>query len=226
MMPDKRSNTVGATRRSALRAGVIGAGALAAAAVTAGPLMNTRREDSPVAKQEFDVVVVGAGPIGAATARHLTARRASVAVVGPEEPAGIENPGLWAGHYDEGRLAHALEAPLLTGLLATRSMRRFAALVASTGIEFTRPVHSLTVGPRAIESAVAAEWFNLDRLYDNATDLGVEVQRLDEEELAKTYPALHFEPAHVGVVQREAMLVNPRQLVRAELAGAVAGADA
>lgn len=37
-------------------------------------------------KNNFDVVVVGAGPIGSATTRHLAEQGVDVAVIGPAEP--------------------------------------------------------------------------------------------------------------------------------------------
>lgn len=171
----------------------------------------------------FDVAVVGAGPIGSATARHLADRGVSVLVVGPDEPATFEDhQGVWAGYYDQGRLAHVLEVPLVTTLLATRSRRRFAELRERSGVEFTSPTQSLSVLPDVADGAPGAEWFDRDRLLRNAEDLGVSVSALSEDDLRSDYPRLSFAPGHVGVVQRDAHILNPRELVRAELAVAVA----
>jgi sarcosine oxidase len=171
-----------------------------------------------LSSNHFDVVVVGAGPLGSATARHLTERGASVAVVGPDEPAGFaDHTGVWSGYYDQGRLGHVLEVPLMTSMLAMRSIRRFSELQESTGVEFTSPRHSLTVLP---EFGGAADWFNRSLLASNAADLGVAVEQLDGADLRREYPELRFAPGHVGIVQRDALIVNPRGLVRAELAAA------
>lgn len=171
----------------------------------------------------FDVAVVGAGPIGSATARHLVDRGVSVLVVGPDEPATFEDhQGVWAGYYDQGRLAHVLEVPLVTSLLATRSLRRFAELRERSGVEFTSPTQSLSVLPDVAVGAPGAEWFDRDRLLRNAEDLGVAVSALSEDDLRRDYPRLRFAPGHVGVVQRDAHILNPRELVRAELGAAVA----
>lgn len=171
----------------------------------------------------FDVAVVGAGPIGSATARHLADRGVSVLLVGPDEPATFEDhQGVWAGYYDQGRLAHVLEVPLVTSLLATRSLRRFAELRERSGVEFTSPTQSLSVLPDVADGAPGAEWFDRDRLLRNAEDLGVAVSALSEGDLRSDYPRLRFAPGHVGVVQRDAHILNPRELVRAELGVAVA----
>lgn len=175
------------------------------------------------AGSHYHVAVVGAGPIGSATARHLADRGASVVVIGPEEPATYEDhQGVWAGYYDQGRLAHVLEVPLITSLLATRSLRRFAELRERTGIGFTTPTHSLSVLPDVADGTPGSEWFDRARLLRNAEDLGVEVSALGEDDLRREYPLLRFAPGHVGVVQRDAHILNPRELVRAELAAATA----
>ncbi|WP_430330907.1 NAD(P)/FAD-dependent oxidoreductase [Rhodococcus sp. ACT016] len=171
----------------------------------------------------FDVIVVGAGPIGAATARHLSERGASVLVVGPDEPSGFaDHDGVWAGYYDQGRLAHVLEVPLMTSMLAMRSIRRFPDLQERTGVEFAIPRQSLTVMPDDSEGGGLADWFNRALLAGNAADLNVAVEQFSAEELRREYPDLGFAPGHVGIVQRDAFIVNPRGLVQAELAAAVA----
>ncbi|GAA0947173.1 FAD-binding oxidoreductase [Actinocorallia libanotica] len=174
-------------------------------------------------QDRYDFIVVGAGPIGSATARHLAEDGHTALVVGPDEPAGFEDHrGVWAGHYDEGRLAHVLEVPLMTTLLAMRSIRRFDDLRERTGVGFTVPTHSLSVMPRKTAVGTASEWFDADLLSRNARDLGVEVRELDEDGLRAEYPGLRFEPGHVALVQRDAFILNPRRLVAAELAAATA----
>lgn len=168
-----------------------------------------------------DVVVVGAGPIGSATARHLAEQGVDVAVIGPEEPASPEgHAGTWAGYYDEGRLCHVLEVPLMTSMLTMRSLRRFDALRTRTGIGFTTPTHSVTVLPENLGPGSAATWFDRGVLAANARDLGVVVHELDEEGLRAAYPDLRVEPGHVALVQQDAYILNPRALVRAQLAAA------
>lgn len=169
----------------------------------------------------YDVAVVGAGPVGSATARHLAERGIDVAVIGPEEPLSFEDhEGTWAGHYDEGRLCHVLEVPLMTSILTVRSVRRFDDLRARTGIEFTTPTHSVTVLPENLGDGSASTWFDRDLLASNARDLGVRVHELDEDGLKTNYPNLSFEPGHVALVQSDAFILNPRALVRAEMAAA------
>ena len=181
--------------------------------------------------QPYDLAVIGAGPLGAACARHAAESGARVVLIGPEEPADpATHEGTWSGHYDQGRLCHVLEVPLMTSLLAMRSRRRFDDLIARTGIDFLTPTHSVTVLPGEEagqrSSSTASLWFDAEPLARNAADLGVSVDRLDEHALAEAYPGLRFEPGHIALREQDAFILNPRALVRAELAAALAaGAD-
>lgn len=66
----------------------------------------------------------------------------------------------------------------------------------------------------------------MDVLKANAADLGVRVDELDEDSLRREYPGIVLEPGHVGLVERDAFILNPRALVQAELAAAIhAGAE-
>lgn len=170
----------------------------------------------------YDLAVIGAGPLGTATARHAAESGARVLVIGPEEPAGTEShEGTWAGYYDQGRLCHVLEVPLATLLLTMRSRRRFDDLIARTGIDFLTPTHSVTVMPDG-DGATSSLWFDREVLARNAADLGVAVDHLDAEQLAAAYPKLVFPPDHVALREQGAFILNPRALVRAELAAALA----
>lgn len=170
-----------------------------------------------------DVIVVGAGPIGSAAARHLATLGERVVVVGPDEPADfVGHRGLWSGHYDQGRLA-AIDVPFVASVVGLRAMRRFPGIEAESGVRFTEPHPLLTVSPEDEAGTLPdgdghSEFFGRDSLIANIDELGGSYELLDGATLASRYPDLHVPPGHVAVHQRDAMIVNPRQLVRAELA--------
>jgi len=179
-----------------------------------------RRGGEAVRVSGYDVAVVGAGPLGAATARHLAEAGHAVVIIGPAEPVDHrDHRGTWAGHYDQGRIAHVLEVPLITALLTRRAMSRFDALEEATGVRFAHPVDSVTVLPGP-EVPTPGSWFDADVLRSNARDLGVPIEEADAAGLASRYPGVHYEPGHAGLIQRSARIVDPRALTAAELAAA------
>ena len=183
---------------------------------------------------DFEVAVVGAGPIGSAAARHLAREISGVALIGPSEPETYrDHVGPWSGSYDEGRMAHSTDLPLLSGLIGLRARRRFASLEAATGITFARPVPALTVAPGDAAALarfasgdddathVSEDYFDIAGMLTRAEDLGVEAELLDEDALAKSFPEMTFAAGHIAVHQPDALLLNPRRLVLAETAAAV-----
>lgn len=167
-----------------------------------------------------EVLVVGAGPIGAATARWLAEGGHRVTVVGPTEPqshATAETP--WSGHYDQGRIA-AIDAMYVPTVLGTRALRRFADLERSSGTTFASPMPLLTTFPA--ERPVAADdstpsWRNLDALLANVAEHGGRAEVLSADDLAARFPQLRVPPTEVGVLQDDALLVNPRLITASEL---------
>jgi sarcosine oxidase len=83
----------------------------------------------------------------------------------------------------------------------------------------------VTVSPEIYLSAPpddeTGDFFAVPRLLSRAADLGVRAELLDEAGLREAFPSMRFAPGHVGVLQPDAMIINPRQFVRAEVAGAV-----
>lgn len=176
-----------------------------------------------------DVLVVGAGPIGAATARWLAEAGHRVTVVGPVEPAGHEEPGSpWSGHYDSGRLG-AIDATYVPSVLGVRAMRRFPALEEASGTTFTSAMPLLTTFPADVAPAAddsVASWRNVEALLANVGELGGAAELLDPRAVAERFPALRVPADQVAVLQPDAVLIDPRrftaaQLLLAERAGAV-----
>lgn len=167
-----------------------------------------------------EVLVVGAGPIGAATARWLAEAGHRVIVVGPGEPAGHRDlDGPWSGHYDQGRIA-AIDAMYVPSVLGTRAMRRFAGLAEASGIPFAGSMPLLTTFPADLAPAAddsAASWRNRDALLANVAEFGGTAEVLDADALTDRFPALRVPGDQVAVLQPDALLVDPRLLTAVEL---------
>jgi sarcosine oxidase len=163
---------------------------------------------------EYDSVVIGAGMIGAAAARHLTAEDGRVLVVGPDEPRNWRrHRGVFASHYDEGRITRVVDPDPLWALLARRSIASYGPIEHASGIRFHRRNGGLRVasapdGPD--DALVQAE--------RTARRLGATVRRLSEVNLSALFPALCFAPASVALWERGgAGYINPRALIAAQL---------
>ena len=183
---------------------------------------------SAAGTQPVEVVVVGAGPIGASTARWLAEAGHRVTVVGPAEPADhADRSSPWSGHYDQGRIG-AIDAVYVASVLGVRAMRRFGRLAEASGVAFTSSMPLLTAFPVAAAPAAddsTASWRNLDALLSNADELGGSTEVLSADEVRERFPQMRFPADQVAVLQQDALLINPRlltaaQLVLAERAGA------
>ena len=142
-------------------------------------------------------LVVGAGPMGASAARHLSADPAAgdVVVIGPVD----ERFGAW---HDEARLTRIVANDLVWSTLARESMARYAEIEAAGGIPFHRRTGVLYVHeqPSSFEPQHAVA-------LHHGVDFSVEGP--------EAYPYLRM-PAGTQVIHErgDAGVVNPRALWR------------
>lgn len=163
---------------------------------------------------QFKYIVVGAGMMGAAAARHLAVNGDGIALIGPREPADIKShTGVFASHYDAARITRTIDGNADWARLANRSIGRYAQIERDSGVAFYGEVGCLIVGKRRgtgfpyIENVCAA-----------AEKLEVETQILDDAALREQFPYFSFEAGCEGVFERKnAGYVDPRELVRAQI---------
>lgn len=142
----------------------------------------------------YDVLVIGKGLIGSAAARYLAESGLRVAVIGPDEPADVAaHEGVFASHYDEGRITHTRARDALWSALSVRSIDRYEGLREASGVAFHHPVGCLSVRPAA-----------------RAGPAGVP--------LRQAFPHLSFPDGWSGNLERGAAgYVNPRAMLHAQL---------
>ncbi len=163
----------------------------------------------------FDVLVIGGGMIGSAALRHLSEAGVSAGLIGPGEPDHwAQHDGVFASHYDEGRITRSLDKDAVWGRLAQRSIARYRRLETASGIRFYEPRGFLHLGPPPTSPDD-----KLARVEAVAKQLGVRFERLDDDALQRRFPYLHIPPRTVGLYQADdAGCINPRALVKAQQA--------
>ena len=161
---------------------------------------------------QTDTLVIGAGLFGAAAAKYLSQNGDRVMVLGPAEPANTTaHTGVFASHYDQGRLYGVLARGPLWSRLADLSVSAFPAIAAESGVPFYTPVGRLHMPTTYLQGDgyVAAT--------EAAHDL--DIWHVSAAEAAETWPYLRFPGADSGYFERDrAGYLNPRLLVQAQLA--------
>ncbi len=169
----------------------------------------------------YDIAVIGKGLIGSAALRHLTVNcpELNVCVIGPDEPPDRKaHQGVFASHYDQGRITRILDPSQLWGALARESIKRYAAIEAASGVTFHHRAGCL----RATDLPE-----RIAEIDDCAQTYAPPHQRLDAAGCKAVYPFLAFSEDFVAWDEKgEAGYINPRSLIEAQLAAAAAkGAD-
>lgn len=161
-----------------------------------------------------DVAVVGVGMMGAAALRYLAEAGVDVVGVGPAEPADrAAHTGVFASHYDQGRITRVLDPEPVWGELGARAIAAYADIEARSGVRFHHPVGCLRVSddtsdPGCTLTTVEAWGRERDVAFD----------ALDAAGLRARFPFLRFGDQARGLAERGAAgYINPRALVQAQL---------
>ena len=162
----------------------------------------------------FDYLVVGKGLMGSAAARHLSRSGASVAIIGPDEPTQVaDHEGVFASHYDQGRITRLLSRDLVWAELAHRAIEQYATLEAESGITFYYNRGCLYVATADADDKYAPHVQAISQQYP------VEYERLNNQEADTIFPFFQF-PADCTFFFETipAGYINPRELIRAQVA--------
>lgn len=170
--------------------------------------------------ETFDFIIIGAGMMGAAAARHLSATGARIALIGPDEPVNWPNhEGVFRSHYDNGRITRTIDPDPVWARLARRSIERYGEIARESGIDVYTEAGCLIAAP-----ASSADFSELDAVIAARDKLGVEAPFIEPAELAKRFSCFRFPQNYAGVFEpRDAGHINPRALVAAQVALAAKG---
>ncbi|MEY2399938.1 MAG: hypothetical protein QOJ08_49 [Ilumatobacteraceae bacterium] len=158
----------------------------------------------------YDVAVIGAGLVGGAVLRYLSAAGLRSVGVGPPEPADwATHDGVFASHYDSGRITRRLDKRREWAVLAGRAIEAYPGIEARSGISFHQPVGVLMADVDADRLGVVAAV---------ADGLGVKYERFeageswgDDRVSIPSGATVLREPAPGG-------FIDPRRMLAAQLA--------
>lgn len=173
--------------------------------------------------ESYDFIIVGAGMMGAAAARHLARQGVSVALVGPGEPGNrTQHAGVFASHYDEGRLTRVLDKNHDWSRLSQRSIARYRDIERQGDQTFFCETGGMMAGPT---SGAGSEFIQSSHKVGRESDAVFE--QLDNRELADRFPYFRFVEDVLALYEKHnAGFINPRNMVKAQTRAAVsAGAD-
>lgn len=159
----------------------------------------------------YDIIVIGKGLMGAAATRHLVTNfpNLSVAAVGPDEPQNRKaHDGVFASHYDQGRITRILDRSPIWGHLAAKSIGRYATIEAEGSVQFHHKVGCLRVHD---EAEAIADVKTATQAHNPIYDV------LDPQQTHERFPYFDFGDAFTAFDEGgDAGYVNPRQLVMAQ----------
>lgn len=167
----------------------------------------------------MSVAVIGRGLIGSATARHLARAGHDVVLIGPDEPPEkASHRGVFASHYDEGRITRGLDPAPFWSRVSRASIARYAEIEAASGIRFYTERGVVMAGPEGSAP--------MGRIGEVAVRDGVPHDRLDDAGLATRFGYFRFASGTCAFHQtQQAGFISPRRLVAAQgLAAERAGA--
>ena len=162
-----------------------------------------------------DTLIIGGGLIGAAAARYLAQSGQRIAVLAPPEPVDYATyEGVFASHYDQGRITRVVDPDPVWAELARRSIAQYPAIEQSSGVRFHHAAGCLRLSADPKQPG--------DTLAQSLTagrEEGAQVEQMAQPQLGARFPFFDFPASSAAIWETgDAGYVNPRELVRAQLA--------
>jgi sarcosine oxidase len=162
---------------------------------------------------EFQYAIVGRGLTGSAAARHLAEQVPGVVLIGPDEPVDrATHKGVFASHYDEGRITRTIDPDENWARLANRSIARYRDIEARSGVTFFAEKGCLISGLSTGRSQQ-----HMVNVREAAERLGVAYERLDDAGLLEKFDYFRFPTGSDAVFEPTgAGHLSPRNLVASQ----------
>jgi sarcosine oxidase len=165
----------------------------------------------------FDVIVVGAGLMGSAAARHLALDGAKVALIGPAEPDHkSDHNGVFASHYDAARITRKLDSRQNWARFSQAAIGRYDQIEMAGGVPFFAPVGAIIAGP---EQGKGSDF--IQSAQRNAQTDQIAHAALRGDALRARFPIFDFPKGILALYEEgSAGWIDPRAHVQAEIAAA------
>ena len=165
-----------------------------------------------MSEARFDAAVVGLGPMGAGALRRLAKDGLRCVGVGaPEPPALAPHEGVFASHYDSGRITRHLDSTFEWAELARRAIADYGAIEAEGDELFHRPV--------GLRYAVSDQR-ELEAVREVLARLGTVARGVRELPASDDPRVVLPNGATVLAEPRPAGHIDPRRMVRAQVTAA------
>ncbi len=161
---------------------------------------------------EHDILIIGKGLIGSATAKHLSLTQRNIAIIGPDEPEYAERAHVFASHYDSGRVQRLLGRNDAMTKMNLLSVGHYPWLEKESGIHFHTDEGSLYVNPRGSDEYLA-------QAPARAKEFGIRATFYPtQQELSEAFPDFQFSKTAQGMLESSpAGHINPLRLIQAQL---------
>jgi glycine/D-amino acid oxidase-like deaminating enzyme len=160
----------------------------------------------------YDIIVIGKGLIGSATARHLSMTQQSIAIIGPDEPEDINQAVVFSSHYDSGRVQRLVGQTDAMTKLNVASVNQYPVLAHLSGIPFHTGIGCLYVNPVGTDDY-------LMQAKRRAHQFGIETKFFaSSDELQQSFPEFVFPIEAMGMFEpAPAGHISPPNLITAQL---------
>jgi len=168
-------------------------------------------------EQNYDVIVVGAGLMGSAAARHLAEMGVRTALVGPAEPKEkSDHTGVFASHYDQARITRKIDKRKNWARFSQEAIKRYPEIADKGEQPFYTPSGAIIAGTEFGEGrdfVLGAQ--------ENAVANDVAHIPLRGAALAERFPEFSFPDGILALYEdHDAGWINPRLHVKAEITAA------